>query len=267
MFRRESRKMSVNFLPLSGFDRPVFRSGFAVALIAAAFLSGCGQAPVAQGITDPNEANNRQIHEFNRGVDKTILRPLSSSYDSILPRPVTQGVSNFAGNLDIPGDVLNNILQGRPGKALKNSFRFVVNSTIGLAGLFDPATEIGVAADPTDFGETLHVWGVGEGNYTEAPLLGPTTERDLVGTVVDLAMNPVRIILPRPESTYATGAKLASRLGDRARYSDTIDSVLYESADSYAQARLLYLQNRRFELGQTASDTGFEDPYEDPYAQ
>jgi len=243
-----------------------------LAVCAAAFVSACGPAMVPSGVNDPNEAANREIHAFNRGVDKVLLRPTANTYSSVLPEPVEQGVANFASNLDAPGDVVNNILQARIGKAAENTLRFAINTTLGIGGLFDPATALGIAGDPTDFGETLHVWGVPDGAYAEVPFMGPTTDRDFVGVLVDVALNPVRLALPEPESYYATGAKVASRLSDRARYGDTVDSILYESADSYAQTRLLYLQNRRFELGQAAGgdDAGFEDPYadfEDPYAE
>lgn len=248
-------------------------SGPAVpAALCALLLTACGPAPIATGINDPNEARNRDAHNFNRDVDRVLLRPTANTYSSILPEPVEQGISNFAGNLDAPGDVVNNILQLRLGKAAENTLRFAINSTVGIGGLFDPATAMGVAGDPTDFGETLHIWGAPEGQYAEVLFLGPTTSRDLVGVIVDVAANPVRLALPSPESAYATGAKIASGLSFRSRYTNTVDSVLYESADSYAQTRLLYLQNRRFELGGAAgaADGGFEDPYsdfEDPYAE
>lgn len=252
------------------------RAGLAAAVCAVALGAACGPAVTPSGLNDPNEALNRDIHGFNRAMDKALLRPTANAYSSILPEPVEEGVSNFARNLDAPGDVVNNVLQGRLGKAAENTVRFAINSTIGLAGVFDPATAMGVAGDPTDFGETLHRWGVPEGAYAEVPFAGPTTDRDFVGNIVDLIANPVRIVLPKPETYYATGTKLASRLSDRARFGDTVDSILYDSADSYAQLRLLYLQNRRFQLGQSnaagaeAGAAGFEDPYadfEDPYAQ
>lgn len=237
------------------------------ALVGALMLSACAAAPLPEGTNDPFEDRNRQIHAFNVGVDKALLRPAATTYDSVLPEPLEQGIANFAANLDGPGDVLNNLLQGRPGPALENTLRFALNTTVGIGGLFDPATALGVDGDPTDFGETLHIWGAPEGSYAEVPFIGPTVERDLVGTLVDVAMNPLRFVLPKPESSYATAAKLASRLGDRSRYSETVDSILYDSADSYAQTRLLYLQNRRFELGQTVGEDNFEDPYEDIYAE
>ena len=243
-------------------------AGRAAAGLALVALAACGPAPAPQGIDDPNEANNRQMHALNRALDRSLVRPAAKGYGAILPVPVQQGVSNFASNLDIPGDVVNGLLQGRPGNAAENVLRFAVNSTIGIGGLFDPASALGVEGKETDFGETLHIWGAEEGNYAEVPFVGPTTTRDFVGMLVDVAMNPVSLVLDRPESYVATGFKLGSRLGDRNRYSDTVDSILYESADSYAQARLLYLQNRRYELGQTTDgdNASFEDPYEDPYA-
>lgn len=229
-------------------------------------LAACGPAPAPQGIDDPNEAVNRQVHDFNRGLDRTLLRPFSQGYGSVIPEPVQIGVSNVAGNLDLPGDVVNGLLQGRPGNAVENTLRFVVNTTVGIGGLFDPARAIGLPGKSTDFGETLHVWGMAEGEYGEVPFMGPTTGRDLIGTIVDTVANPLSLALGPPESGWATGLHIASRLGDRSRYSDTVDSVLYDSADSYAQTRLLYLQNRRYQLGQDAADdTGFEDPYADPY--
>lgn len=236
------------------------------------FLAACGAAPTASGIEDPMEAQNREIHAFNKALDRAILKPLSGA-GSDGASPIREGVSNVARNLDAPGDVINGLLQGRPHHALENTFRFVLNSTVGLGGLFDPASAMGITGRETDFGETLHVWGMGEGNFVELPILGPSTERDLVGMIVDRALNPLSFVLPRAERNAATVIGLAGRIGDRGRYSETVDSILYESADSYAQARLIYLQNRRFELDQGAGgpalaedvEPGFIDPYEDPY--
>ncbi|WP_233517020.1 MlaA family lipoprotein [Pseudotabrizicola alkalilacus] len=239
-------------------------------LAALTLLAACAQKPAPAGFTDPMEVNNREIHDFNRSIDNAILRPLSSGFRKGPPGPVMQGVTNFAQNLDAPGAVVNNLLQGRPQFALQNTLRFALNTTVGIGGLFDPARAIGLEGKTTDFGETLHVWGAGEGNYVELPFLGPSTERDMVGKIVDVGLNPLRYVLPKPEKNIVPVAKVVSSLGDRARYSETVDSVLYDSADSYAQARLLYLQNRRFELGQTAGDAGddaFEDPYEDIYGE
>lgn len=250
----------------------------------AGLLSACAATPDATGINDPFEPANRKVHAFNKGVDRALVGPASKGY-GIVPEPLKRAVGNVADTLDLPGDIANNLLQLRLADAGQNSLRLAMNLTFGLGGLFDISTEIGMPGKPTDFGETLHVWGVGEGPYMELPLAGPSTARDTVGMVADIALNPVRLALPTKEANAATIIKLFSRLGDRDRFSATVDSLLYESADSYAQARLLYLQNRRFQLGRTAGGAGssdggfidpyadgasedaFIDPYEDPYAQ
>jgi len=237
-----------------------------VALAATGLLGACAAAPAPQVINDPNEADNREIHAFNRAIDSAILKPLTAGQTGE-PGLVGQGIGNFASNLDLPGAVVNNLLQLRIGQAAENTLRFGVNTVLGIGGLFDPATALGVEGRDSDFGETLHVWGAPEGAYVELPLLGPSTDRDTFGMVVDYALNPLRFVIPKPERSVVTAAGIASTLGDRGRYSETVDSILYDSADSYAQARLLYLQNRRFELGQTSGDDDFEDPYEDPYAE
>ncbi len=252
--------------PAVASPRAVFRAlgGLAIGL---AVLGGCGPAAAPTGINDPYEASNRKVHAFNKSLDRGAVRPSANAYGTVVPGPLRTGVQNFAQNLGEPGNVANDLLQFKLDDALVNTIRFAVNSTIGIGGLFDPATPMGIPGDRTDFGETLAVWGVGEGRFVELPLIGASTERDTVGMIVDVVFDPLRFILPTAEANAATGIQVAAGLGRRYRYSATIDSILYESADSYAQARLLYLQNRRFELGQTAETADFVDPYEDPYAE
>lgn len=233
-----------------------------VALLGVALLTACAPRDVPAGIDDPWEASNRQTHEFNKKLDKSLIRPAGNAYAGSVPQPVMTGVSNFAGNLSTPSLVVNNILQADAEGAMANSWRFVINSTLGIVGLFDVATAFGIPEHDTDFGETLHVWGAKEGNYVELPLLGPSTERDAVGRVVDMFTNPLSYVLPAPEKYAGTAALTIKRLGDRGRYSQTVDSVLHDSADSYAQGRLTYLQNRRYKL---YGEAGLGDPYDDPY--
>lgn len=240
--------------------------GFGAGLAVLAMLAACAPAPAPLDLNDPDEAKNREIHAFNSALDTAFLRPAGIALTEVLPQPMLRGVSNFAANLDLPGAVLNDVLQLRLGRAVENTLRFAINTTIGVGGLMDPASALGVLGDPTDFGETLHVWGVAEGAYGELPLLGPTTDRDALGTMVDLALNPLRLIVPQDLGWVPLSAEALSLVADRGRYLETFDSILYDSADSYAQARLLYLQNRRFELGIAAAEA-YDDPYEDPYAQ
>ncbi|WP_371810354.1 VacJ family lipoprotein [Ruegeria sp. HKCCD8929] len=261
----------------------------ALALVAA--LSACAQQPPEQAsrgeIHDPYENTNRSIHAFNRGVDRYFFRPASKSYVRIFPDPVVTAFSNFARNLSTPGQAVDYLLQGKPRESGSALLRFTVNTIWGIGGLFDPASEMEIARPDTDFGETLHTWGFGEGAYVELPLYGPSTTRDAVGVVVNLFTNPIDFAPTRPADNLGLYAEVVRRMGDRGRYSDTVDSILYGSADSYAQSRLIYLQNRRFELasgdddaylglytdpyaavnGEDAAPDPYLDPYEDPYAE
>ncbi len=223
-------------------------------------------APTPKGFVDPYEEQNRAVHAANRDLDKDLVKPLAGAYGNGVPGPIRQGVGNFASNLNLPSVVMNDILQLRILRAFSNTTRFAINTTVGLGGILDPAGAMGLHEDPTDFGETLHIWGVPEGNYVELPFLGPSTERDMIGMVVDVFTNPLTFKAPSPEKYLGPVVKGLSKLDSRYRFADTIDSILYESADSYAQARLFYLQSRRFKLGQTA-DQGDDndDPYADPY--
>lgn len=210
-----------------------------------------GDGMTADGIYDPFETQNRRVHEFNRNVDQALLRPTAVGYSSVIPDDIEDRIVNFSRNLQSPSIVVNSLLQGDvPGAGL-GVVRFAVNSVLGLAGLFDAATDFGIPQHETDFGETLHVWGVGEGAYIELPLLGPSNQRDTTGLLVDFFTNPLSYVgLDGPASYVSLGAGVARGMSSRGRYVDSVDGVLYGSADSYSQARLIATQNRRFELGQ-----------------
>lgn len=232
-------------------------------------VSACGtQSPEAQArgeIFDPYENTNRAIHKFNLGVDKALFRPASKGYVTLVPPPMVDSFNYFAENLSMPSMIVDSILQGDLKQAGYATARFVLNSTIGFAGLADPSTDFGIPAVNTDFGETLHSWGLAEGAYVELPLYGPTTTRDAVGVFVDIFTNPIDFAPVRPINNIGVYAEIVHRMGDRGRYSDTVDSILYDSADSYAQSRLLFLQNRRFELAGDDEAANLE-LYTDPYA-
>lgn len=227
-------------------------------------LAACAAPPpVAIGQNDPHEVTNRSTHDFNLALDRRVVAPLAAGGGGLLSGPLGDGLGNVAGNLSMPAAILNKTLQGRFEDAVHNSWRLAINTTIGIGGLFDPASAIGLTPRGTDFGATLHRWGAGEGAYVVLPVIGPSTERDALGMVVDLAIDPLNQLLPRPERHWARGLRLASRLGDRARFAESVDSIMHESADSYGQLRLLYLQSRRHELGQEAAEDAFIDPYDD----
>lgn len=256
-------------------------------LVLISLVTGCGSAhlPPGDSVADPDEVQNRAVHDFNLGVDRAVVRPVANAYGTTVPEPIRDGVSNFAANLDQPRYVVNNLLQLRLGAAFENTARFAINTTLGIGGLLDPATGLGLPAQETDFGETLHVYGVREGAYTVLPLLGPSTSRDVLGMIVDVAMNPVRFLIETPERNYTTAAEIMAQLNNRYEARDTFDNILFESADSYTQLRSLYLQNRRFELGAdptvatpvepqgdgtipppTSSFDPTQDQYYDPYS-
>jgi phospholipid-binding lipoprotein MlaA len=146
--------------------------------------------------------------------------------------------------------------------AVKNSLKFVINSTIGLGGVAKPAEQFGINGKGGDFGQTLHVWGVPEGPFIVIPAFGPSTGRDAVGILGDLSLDPVGPLMSEQARVFSFGIRAADVLGKRGNYSTSLDSILYGSADSYEQMKLIYLQARRFELDGTQEDDYF-DPYEE----
>ncbi|WP_245155701.1 MlaA family lipoprotein [Paracoccus ravus] len=235
------------------------------AVLACGFCAACATNHSQNDIHDPFEPMNRQVHAFNRGLDAHVVKPatagLSSDGGGGMGSHVLQGIGNFGSNLAQPGKALNHLLQGRVEPAVMTGFRFAVNSTLGLAGFLDPASaDFALPEQDTDFGETLAVWGVPEGAYLELPLLGPSTTRDTAGRVVDLVIDPMHQVLDLDEWLIGLGARAVSKAGERARFGDSVDSILHESADSYAQTRLIWMQHRRHELGQEGEEI-------DPYAE
>lgn len=231
-------------------------------VLGLAALSACGPATLPPGdtIEDANEAQNRAVHRFNVSVDRALGGGATDRDRRGLPQPVRRGVGNFAANLSQPGYVVNNLLQARLGDAAQNTLRFAINTTVGVGGLFDPASAIGLPAAETDFGETLHIYGVGEGDYHVLPVIGPSTTRDSVGRVVDFALNPLRHYASPDHYPYVAAARVGGRIVERQENAAAIDDLLYRSEDSYVALRSLYLQNRRFEL-RGDGDLAYFDPY------
>lgn len=245
------------------FDISKLRLALSALLLVG--VGACTAIPDENGVIDPYEPVNRQIHAFNKFADTTIARPVGGALAQ-LPPDATQPIINFADNVGLPGMALNGLLQLDLDGAVTNSFRFIINSTVGIGGLFDPASVIGITEQETDFGETLAVWGVPAGAYIELPFYGPSNERDALGRIVDFFIDPLDRVGLQAQIDYGTYARIAGEVIDRGRFGVSYDSVLYDSVDSYIQTRLIYAQNRRFELGQSgagAGDTDFVDPFED----
>jgi len=250
------------------WSRP-FGPGLAVVLLLLT-LGACARPPVPADPVDPFEATNRAWFEANLALGRAVM-PSSGAAEAAdpeapiapeRPRPVRRAVRNLGANLSIPSTVVNDLLQFRIDRALTNSMRFAVNTTVGLGGLFDPATAIGLHGRRSDFGETLHVWGMGEGAYVVLPLIGPSTERDALGMVFDMMISPWSPFVGERERRAISAARWAGRLAGMSENADLLDANVIRAADPYAQARLLYLQSRRYHLGVETEDDGF-DPYDD----
>lgn len=240
---------------------PKTRSILVLGVIA--LLAGCaGSTTPAPGeINDPYEVENRRTHDFNKALLGGLSSDRAEPRREIIPADIKSSAVHFADNLGEPSTVVNSLLQGNLERAGRGTLRFVLNSTVGMLGLFDVAGDFGLEEDNTDFGETLHVWGVPEGNYMELPILGPSTERDTWGRVVDVVLDPMGHVLTPKQNNVKRVAKVYGKAVEAQRYSGSIDAVINDSADSYAQARSVYLQNRRYELaGDDAAEATAIDP-------
>lgn len=222
----------------------------AVVLALALPLGACAVRESPEVVPDPYEASNRRVHEINRGADEGVLSGAGKSY-AAMPSPVREGIGNFGDFVATPTYFVNHLLQGKVDRAGENLFRFGINGTLGIAGIFDPASSFSLERREADFGQTMYVWGVPSGAYQELPLLGPSTQRDTAGWTVDIVTNPFVLV------SFVTDT-----LNERGSFGESYDQILYESADSYAQTREIYLQNRAFELEGGEGEDYF-DPYED----
>jgi len=250
---------------MRSMQRPVLTAAL---LVMMSLVSACATQTVEQRasgeIFDPYERTNRAVHGVNKVIDRAIFRPASTGYVTIFPPSVVTSFTHFSQYLSLPGDIVNALLQGDLRTAGNATMRFLINTTV--IGLGDPATDFEIPPVDTDFGETLHVWGFKPGAYIELPLLGPSNTRDAVGIVVDLFTNPISMASNPPIDNLGLYAEVLERMDSRGNFSDTVDSILHESADSYAQSRIIFTQNRRFELEGDNPDA-YLDPYDDPYAE
>lgn len=222
----------------------------AIALIATLLVSGCASLPApdagkpaAANPDDPWEGFNRGVFEFNENFDVWVLKPLAKGYDAVMPPPARVGVTNFFGNI---GDVwvgLNNLMQGKPKSAANDLGRFVVNSTMGVGGFLDVATQMGLQRHEEDFGQTLATWGVGNGPYVVLPFLGPSTARDTGGVTVDLFTTPIRLVGDDVTRYQINAVRLVNARADLLPAEKVVDGA---ALDKYSYWRSAFLQRRRY---------------------
>jgi phospholipid-binding lipoprotein MlaA len=217
----------------------------------SAILTSCAHPPTGpearaeyERNNDPAEPTNRAIAKGNKFVDDNALQPVARAYQEHLPSRVQKSIHNFTSNLGQPTVALNDVLQGNFSRSWNTIQRFVINTTVGGAGLFDVATDWNRPGHPADFGQTLGVWGVGPGPSVQLPLLGPSNVRDTVGKVVDIVANPVSLIPGGTIATVDTAAKAAGAVDGRARALGMTDSLERDSLDYYAALRSAAAQRR-----------------------
>lgn len=199
-------------------------------------------SPKAPG--DPWQRFNRRSYAVGSFIDRAFIRPVARTYRRFTPAPLRRGLGNVVNNLREPVTAVNGVLQARPKITAKAAGRFVVNSTVGVLGLFDVAGSGGLERQPADFGQTLGRYGVGAGPYLYLPLVGPSTLRDGVGGVVNTLTDPVSLATGGPATDFAVGRTVMRGLDTRVAADGTIAAVEEESTDPYATIRSSYLQYR-----------------------
>lgn len=215
---------------------------WAFALVVAGSLSGC--ATTANSPKDPYQGFNRAMFAVNEGID-VVVKPVAQGYDAAAPLPVKVGIGNFFGNIGDVWIALNNLLQGKVLDAVSDLGRVAVNTTVGIGGVFDVASEMGLRKHSEDFGQTLAVWGANDGPYFFWPIIGPRTTRDTFGWLVDTNVDPVWHVNDIPVRNTMAGVRF---IDVRASLLPT-DKVVQEAAfDKYNYIRDAYLQNRRNEI-------------------
>jgi phospholipid-binding lipoprotein MlaA len=221
------------------------------ALLAAFALSACATTSTMNIDADPYEGFNRQMFAFNDGLDKTVIEPVAKGYRAVTNEPVRTGVSNFVNNIGEPVTFANEVLQGKIPQAAGTVGRFLINTTVGIAGLFDPAKSFGIERTQEDFGQTLGVWGVQPGPYLVLPFLGSTSPRDLAGKPVDAALDPLNYAQFEGDDATRVGVLVLKGLSGREEAIEAIDGVR-QQIDPYTTARRFYVRNRAALVGNSA---------------
>jgi phospholipid-binding lipoprotein MlaA len=214
-------------------------------LIAGLMLTGCATLPSDKpDPRDPWERFNRASFKFNDSLDRALLRPVAKGYVKVTPRVVRTGISNALSNLETVTTIVNDALQGKMKQAGRDSARFLMNSTLGLGGLFDPASAAGLENNDEDFGQTLGKWGVKSGPYLMLPVLGPSTLRDTFARVPDQLTDPVNYLEDDSTRYIIRAFDILDLRADLL----SLDEQLARSYDRYAFVRNAYLQRREFKV-------------------
>lgn len=235
--------------------------GKGIAALALTLLAAGCASPGRTRSEDPLEGFNRAMYKFNDTVDRAALKPVAKGYKAVTPDWLRTAISNFFANITYPTTIVNEFLQGKPVTGIKDTGRFVLNTSLGLGGILDVATPVGLQANDEDFGQTLAVWGVGSGPYLMLPLFGPSSLRDAPSRVVDYFTQPLTYV------DADTGAELGARAVDiinsRAGLL-SLDGTLERTFDPYAFIRDAWLQQREFAIfdgdppPETLEDLGLE---------
>jgi phospholipid-binding lipoprotein MlaA len=225
------------------------RAALFATLAASLMLTACAtRDPQSLAQNDPFEPTNRQIFDLDVKLDHAVATPVAKFYRSAVPQPAREGIHNALDNLNAPVVLVNDVLQGDGTKAGNTFSRFVVNSTVGIAGLVDVAARIGIPGHENDFGITMGKGGVAEGSYLVLPFVGPRPPRDLVGNGVDIGFDPLTYITWNNSTLYMMIRAGASVLDSRAATIDQVESIERSSIDFYATTRSLYRQNRNAQI-------------------
>ena len=245
---------------------------FAHARLAAIFLvamacTGCAATPGRTSSDDPLQKVNRGVYKFNDVLDRAALKPVAKGYQKITPHWFRTGVGNFFSNLTYPATIVNQFLQGKGRLGFHDTGRFLVNSTIGVVGLLDPATKMGLTANDEDFGQTLAVWGVGSGPFINLPFFGPSSLRDAPSRVADYFLGPL-VYIDLPWETEL-GLRVLDVIHTREELL-SLDATLQRTYDPYAFIKDAWIQQREFAIydGNPPPPT-FDEPIEEdqPAAQ
>ena len=215
-----------------------------VVLSTAALGAACATIPADAGSNpvDPWERYNRQMFDINDRVDRAVLKPVAQAYAAVVPQPARDCVTNIFANINDVPNAFNNLLQGKPGRAVSDICRVAINTTVGLLGCFDVASKVGLEKSDEDFGQTLGVWGMGTGAYIVWPLFGPSSVRDTIGLPLDMAASPSSVINDGATRYSLTALNVVNTRANLLGATRVLDDI---ALDKYTFIRDAYIARRR----------------------